>query len=59
MTEKVEIHTDAGTEERFRDIWMYCIFDHEKGTLPFGPCTECVIAYAKTGPPDGKWNSHA
>jgi hypothetical protein len=41
----------------FSDIWLYCMIDHGKGSLPGGPCPECVKAYAVSGPPDGKWNS--
>jgi hypothetical protein len=41
----------------FSAIWLYCMIDHGKGSLPSGPCPECVKAYAVSGPPDGKWNS--
>ena len=41
----------------FSAIWLYCMIDHGKGSLPSGPCPECVEAYAVSGPPDGKWNS--
>ncbi len=38
-------------EQRFKDIWLWCMLEHEVGTLVSGPCLECVAKYAKTGPP--------
>ena len=45
-----EIHS------RFKAVWAYCMIDHGVGTLPSGPCMECISKYAITGPPDGRWN---
>ena len=42
--------------QRFRDVWMFCMIDHGVGTMPSGPCTDCVRQYAIDGPPDGEWN---
>jgi hypothetical protein len=32
--------------------------DHRQATLRSGPCNECIMAYATSGPPDGKWNAN-
>jgi hypothetical protein len=44
--------TDDELDHRFRDIWLYCLTVHPgQGTLPGGPCEDCVARYAVTGPP--------
>lgn len=55
-SEKGELPVSDPWTDRFKDIWMFCMLDCGKGSLPNGPCSECVLSYAKTGPPDGTWN---
>lgn len=52
----VHDHSNPLPETRFRDIWLYCMLDHQVGTMPSGPCFACVRQYAVSGPPDGRWN---
>lgn len=47
---------DTDPDERFKGIWLYCMLDHEVGTLPSGPCLDCVKRYTTVRPPDGRWN---
>jgi hypothetical protein len=47
------------SSQAFAEIWMYCMLDHGKGSMPYGPCEECVMRYAKSGPPPGRWNSES
>ena len=42
---------------RFQGIWLYCIVDHGVGSLPSGPCEECIATYSRMGAPDGQWNA--
>lgn len=49
-------HDNPLPETRFQDIWLYCMLDHKVGTMPSGPCLNCVTKFALTGPPDGAWN---
>lgn len=49
---KIPSTSDDETWNRFSDIWIYCMTLHPgQGTLPGGPCLDCVTRYAISGPP--------
>lgn len=51
----MSIEIDEATD-RFKALWLYCMLDCGKGSLPYGPCRDCIDTYAISGPPDGRWN---